>query len=156
MIEGLAQRFELWLALPKVSRALSFGLAAGTGTVLGLAAWLEPAAQGHGTHLQLGLGTCSFLQFTGQPCPMCGATTTFALMAHLRIAEAVVNQPFAVLLFVLTVGTFAVSVSEAIAPRARWSRILGPLERYEGVLASVFILLMGLGWLYKGLQMARL
>ena len=55
--------------------------------VLGVARWLAPAQAGHSTHTQLGLDPCTFLALTGWPCPMCGATTTFALMADGRIVQ---------------------------------------------------------------------
>jgi hypothetical protein len=145
-----------WLEKAWVVRALSAFFALGSGTVIALSAWLEPAAEGHGTHLQLGLGQCSFLQLTDVPCPMCGATTTFALMAHLRFGEAIVNQPFAVLLFVMTVGMFAVSTSEVVQPRGRWGKLLRPVEPYEGWLAMAFLGGMAAAWLYKIVQMGAL
>jgi len=153
-VDAVAERIEGFLARPLVSRLVSVVLAAGSGTVLAIAAWLEPAAEGHGTHLQLGLGQCSFLQLTGQPCPMCGATTTFTLMAHLRPLDALVNQPFAAFLFMLTTGVFALSLSEAVDPRGRWGRVVRRLEPWEGHLATAFLGAMGAGWLYKAWIMA--
>ena len=120
-----------------------------SGSVLGMAAWLQPALEGHGTHQQLGLRPCTFLSITGYPCPMCGATTTFALMADLRVGDALVNQPFAVILFGITVGVFSVSVADLVQPRGRWTRILSWIAPYEGHLAVAFLILMGLAWAYK-------
>ncbi len=59
----------------------------GLGVVLTLAAWIHPYdAHGRprqrGTHQQLGLNQCSFVQLTGKPCPSCGLTTSFALLMH--------------------------------------------------------------------------
>ena len=34
------------------------------------------------THRQLGLPPCTFYEVTGVPCPSCGMTTSFALLAH--------------------------------------------------------------------------
>jgi len=153
-VDALADQVEALLRRPLVARASSTFLATGTGGVIATAAWLQPASEGHGTHLQLGLGTCSFLQLTGQPCPMCGATTTFTLMAHLRPLEALVNQPFAASLFLLTVGVFAVSLAEVIDPRGRWGRIVAWLEPREGLLATLFLAAMIGGWAYKAWLMA--
>ena len=50
---------------------------------------------------------------------MCGATTTFALLADFRLLEGVVNQPFAALLFAMTVTTLVISVLEVVGPRDR-------------------------------------
>jgi hypothetical protein len=66
-----------WGALPAglQDRLVGVILAVPTSVVLGLAAWLEPAAGGVGTHKQLGLNGCAVLTATGWPCPMCGMTT---------------------------------------------------------------------------------
>ena len=126
----------------------------GTGSVLGLASWLQASPIGHGTHRQLGLGVCTFLALTGQPCPMCGMTTTFTLLAHGNVISAVITQPFGLVLFSMTVGAFCVSLAELVQPRGRWSRFLDWLEPRESRLASAFLIAMGLGWLYKMLIMA--
>lgn len=131
------------------ARLASLGLAVGIGLVFVLSSLLVPAEEGHGTHTQLGLGDCSFLSVTGQPCPMCGATTSFTLMANLRPVEAFVNQPFAVLLSLLSAFGFAVAVSEVIDPRGRWGTLSRWLEPRETWLALGFLTLMGLGWGYK-------
>ena len=139
---------------PLVARSISAAVATGIGSVFALAALLVPSPSGHGTHLQLGLGTCSFLALTGQPCPMCGATTTFTLLAHLRPVEALVNQPFAALLFILSAAVFAVAVAETFDPRARWSRLSRWLEPRETMLAGLFLAAMALGWAYKAARMS--
>lgn len=137
-----------------LERAVSGAVALGAGAVLALSVWLDPNPVGHGTHLQLGLGQCSFLTWTGHPCPMCGATTSFALMAALRPVEALWNQPFAAVLFLLTLAAFAVSTAEAAWPARRWSRLLTRLEPVEAWLAVAFLALMGAAWAWKDLQMA--
>lgn len=125
-----------------------------TGTVLGLAAWLEPSPAGHSTHLQLGLGTCSFLSLTGHPCPMCGATTTFALMARFRTLEALWNQPFASLLFLVTLGLFSIGLVELVRPRGRWGSLVERLRPWEGWVAGGGLALMGASWVWKVWLMA--
>lgn len=55
--------------------------------VFGIALWLNPyeadgSRRAHGTHMQMGLGECGFLKFTGVPCPSCGMTTSFALLVR--------------------------------------------------------------------------
>lgn len=131
------------------SRWISMAVAVGLGAVFVVAALLEPSPAGHGTHTQLGLSSCTFLELTGQPCPMCGATTSWSLLAHFAPIRALVNQPFATLLFGLAVGTFGIATAEAVDPRDRWTRVSAWLEPREGPLAAAFLTLMGLGWLYK-------
>ncbi len=130
-------------------RLLSGVSAVGAGTVLGVARWLTPDAAGFGTHRQLGLGACTFLVLTGLPCPMCGATTTFALMADLRPLDAVLNQPFAAALAVATGFVFAVSAAEVVLPRRRWTRIAIAIGDREIQVAAAFLVLMGLAWVWK-------
>jgi hypothetical protein len=84
---------------------------------------------------------------------MCGATTTFALLAHFRFLEGVVNQPFAALLYVMTVTAFVISVMEALRPRNRWAALYKRIEPWEGISAVAFLALMAIGWIYKILSM---
>ena len=135
-------------ALAWLPRALSGLVALGAGAVLTLAAVLVPSASGHGTHTQLGLGACTFLTWTGHPCPMCGATTTFALLAHFRFLEGLANQPFATLLFGITCGLCSIGVAEVLDPRHRWSRVADWFARYEAVAAIGFVAAMLVSWLY--------
>jgi Protein of unknown function (DUF2752) len=136
-------------------RLLSVGTALATLPVLALAALLVPSPQGFGTHTQLGLGTCSFLAATGHPCPMCGATTTFTLLAHLDLAAGVVNQPFAALLYASTLAFAALALTELVDPRGRWAAVGGWVEEREAMLASTFLFVMGAGWIYKTAEMIR-
>src|SRR5438046_1464548 len=41
-------------------------------SMLAVGVWLNPSAAGTGTHQQLGLPPCGWLQVMGIPCPMCG------------------------------------------------------------------------------------
>jgi hypothetical protein len=55
--------------------------------VLAAAIWIHPydaagQPQSHSTHTQLGMPPCSMMVMLGKPCPACGMTTSFALLAH--------------------------------------------------------------------------
>lgn len=149
MTEQAIARANQLLRAPAAARLMSLFVAGGIAIVFSLAALVEPSPTGHGTHLRLGLGQCTFLQATGWPCPMCGATTSFALMAHLRPVDAFVNQPFAAFLFLLSAIVFGISAAEVVDPRDRWRRIFRAIEPVESALAMIFLGLMGLGWAYK-------
>lgn len=138
-----------WPPATTISRLVSIPLALGAGTVLALALYLDPSPMGHSTHIQLGLNTCTFLALTGQPCPMCGMTTTFSLMAHLQPLQAFLTQPFGVVLFSMTAFVFGTSVAEVLLPRDRWRRVGRFLAPYEARLATLFLVGMALGWVYK-------
>lgn len=133
-----------------LSRLVSAMVVLVTGTVLAIAVWLEPAAQvGHSTHRQLGLSGCTVLSLTGWPCPMCGMTTTFALMAEGRVIEAAWNQPFGVLLFFGVLGSMAVGLTELVWPTDRWRRLWRVLLKIEGPVSALFLLGLLLGWVWK-------
>lgn len=61
--------------------------------VFGTACVLVPDSSGMGTHRQLGLPPCTFLNVTGLVCPQCGLTTSFALLVRGRIGEALWANP---------------------------------------------------------------
>ncbi|NIA21842.1 MAG: DUF2752 domain-containing protein [Anaerolineaceae bacterium] len=110
-------------------------------------AWhLEPAPEGLGTHQQLGLQPCGFYRMTGRPCPGCGLTTAFALMAHGRVVEGVVVQPFGAVLFVLTVAA-AVTVPVTLLLGRSWNLILLRINAPVWLYALVFLALAA--WIYK-------
>jgi hypothetical protein len=44
-----------------------------------IALQLDPSTDGAGTHQQLGLPVCSFIELWGVRCPSCGMTTAWAL-----------------------------------------------------------------------------
>ena len=120
-----------------------------TGTVLGLAFWLEPDGRGIGTHEQLGLSPCGFMEITEIPCPMCGMTTTFTLLAHVELWKGIQNQPFGFVLFILTVFIFVVSTLEVFFPRDRFNKLLQHIQPNEFRWIRVLILGLIISWIYK-------
>mgnify|MGYP002008941904 CR=1 FL=1 len=127
-----------------------------TAAVLVLARWLTPDPAGVGTHTQLGLEPCAVLTWADFPCPMCGMTTTFSLLAHFRPVDAVVNQPFGVVLFAMTVMTAAISLLEIAHPQNRWDRLLQRIDGHEVALSSCLIAGLMAGWAYKIIAMGYL
>ena len=115
--------------------------------VLIVAAWgLEPSAEGLGTHEQLGLQPCGFYRMTGRPCPGCGLTTAFALMAHGQVVKGVIVQPFGAALFVL-VAAVAVAVPVTVILGRSWNLILLRINAPVWLYALVFLALAA--WIYK-------
>ena len=89
-----------------LGRATALGLACVVLGVLITAARLSPSKAGTGTHQQLGLSSCAFMQQTGLPCPSCGFTTAFTHFAHGNLLASFYVQPMGALLAV----TFAAGV----------------------------------------------
>lgn len=131
------------------NRLVGLALAAPTGVVLAIARALTPDPAGVGTHRQLGLGGCALLTFTGVPCPMCGMTTTFSHLAHLQLGAAAINQPFGLVLFSLTLGTFAVGLGDLLSGRGWWRQALRVIGRWETPIALSLMVGLVLGWTYK-------
>jgi len=60
----------------------------GLAALLITARMLTPATAGFGTHQQLGLPPCTFMEFTNRPCPSCGMTTSWSLLVRFRVLSA--------------------------------------------------------------------
>lgn len=71
-------------------------------SLLVVSARLSPDPSGVGTHSQLGLAPCGFLERTGIACATCGMTTAFALAADGRLLASFVTQPAGALLALIT------------------------------------------------------
>lgn len=95
--------------------------------VLVTAAILTPSPLGHGTHMQLGLPPCGFLEITGYPCPGCGLTTAFANMAHFNVVGAAHANPFGIPLFLATIGMIPV----AFVGMLRGTHVMDTLELFQ-------------------------
>ncbi|MBM4391946.1 MAG: DUF2752 domain-containing protein [Deltaproteobacteria bacterium] len=152
--EGLEQatRYMEKVASQRTNRVVGAVLAVPSWTVLGLARWLDPNPQGYGTHLQLGMSECTMMHFTGYPCPMCGMTTTFALYADLRVVDALLNQPFGLVLFGITVAMAVIGALDVATGRGYWKPALAWVDRRETKAAAVLLLGMLGGWIYKVLK----
>lgn len=85
-------------------------------TLLALSFVLHPDPRGYGTHQHLLLPPCFFRLLTHLPCPFCGMTTGFALMARGQVAAAARSN-------FMAPGAFALTV--LIALLALWGLLTG-------------------------------
>lgn len=69
--------------------------------LIGVAAWLTPDPDGMGTHIQLGLRPCTYLEATGIPCATCGMSTAFSHAAHGQLIQSFVTQPAGMIMCLL-------------------------------------------------------
>ena len=133
-------------------RALALAVAGAGGALLGVAWWLEPSSKGYGTHLQLGLPSCTWPAVLGIACPSCGMTTSFSLAARGQFIDSFVNQPMGFLLAVATAAT-TVSAAYVACTGARLFDILARIFTPRMLWALGAIALAS--WMWKIWQMRR-
>jgi len=121
-------------------------LAATAWIALGVAWMLEPSPEGLGTHEQLGMAPCGFYRMFGIPCPTCGMTTAFACLAHGDVAGALVAQPFALVLFALTVTSAVTLTWSLIRGRSLLPKLYSPKVPW---VIHGFLLLWLASWAFK-------
>ena len=111
---------------------------------------MTPSPTGTGTHTVLGLPPCGMLVYTGRPCPTCGVTTSFALAAHGRFGEALVNQPFGLAVFALVCGGLLLAVV-TLATGCSWITLVTVTRVLAAVIALTVLAIIS--WGYKWAQM---
>lgn len=130
---------------PASSRLVAALLLAGSMALLGVAATLEPASAGYGTHESLGLPACGFKRFTALPCATCGMTTAFSHAANGNLIAAFSVQPAGTLLALLTAMTAVVAGAAMV-----FGFSLAPLAQSIANRRTVLTLGVALigGWVY--------
>lgn len=126
------------------ARVLAGAVAVGALLVLCLAAWVTPSPSGVGTHLQLGLTPCGFLDRTGLPCGTCGMTTSFAHFVRGDVLASVSAQPLGFGLALAASATVWVGGYAAATGRPAY-RVLRRLSPgwVAGVVLSSFVIAWG-------------
>jgi hypothetical protein len=114
--------------------------------VLVMAIRLAPSPSGMGTHTDLGLQECAFLDRTGLPCPSCGMTTSFAYFVRGNWLASGYVQPMGLAL-ALIVG-ISVWICGYIAISGRPAHRL--LRAVPGLLVVLPMLGLAItGWAWK-------
>ena len=131
---------------PANVRWMSAAVAAAALTLLVVAWVLNPDSDGIGTHQQLGLPECGWIQAANLPCPSCGMTTAFSHAAHGDLVGSFVAQPMGMILALAT----AIAVVAGIHTAATGS-MLGPfLGSFFGPrLLWIALALGALAWIWK-------
>jgi hypothetical protein len=114
--------------------------------VLLIARLLQPSPNGVGTHTQIGLPPCAFLHFTGIPCLSCGLTTSVSHSARLHFYEALITQPFGLIVFFGAVLSIPFSLY-LLRRRIPWSKLNG-LRGWNFAMYALIALFL-LSWFYK-------
>jgi len=124
------------------------GLALGLTAVFCIALWLDPYEEDGSprrlaTHRQLGLPPCTFYAITGQPCPACGMTTSFALLVRGDVLNSARANVVGSLLAALGLVMIPWCVTAVLTGRTLFVR---SLERALAVVVIGFLGLMLLRW----------
>ncbi len=115
-------------------------------TLLGVAAWLQPATKGFGTHTQLGLSPCTLTEIAGIRCPSCGMTTSWAYFVRGQVIQAARTNSGGTLLAALSAIVGPWLVISGVAGRWLWRR---PNEWVAvGVAVAVVVVTMA-DWGYR-------
>lgn len=110
-------RSGLWVRVAPHTRVTAVCVAGSCAAVLAVARMLTPDGRGFGTHEQLGLLPCATMKWFGIPCPFCGMTTSFSLLAHGQFEQAFWNQPAAAFLFAGAVSAIPVGLLVGLTGR---------------------------------------
>lgn len=130
-----------------VSPRLLYTLAAvACAAPLVVSAFLHPDPRGAQTHVQLGLPPCPLYQFTGIPCPFCGMTTAFSLIAQGDVLHALSVQPVGCLVYFLC----AVGSAWFLLCAAQGRPWTDPRQqKWWRTAEKVALVVIAMGWAYK-------
>lgn len=139
---------------PASRRVIAIVVFAALTMLLGVAAWLEPAAEGIGTHMQLHLPPCGWIAIADLPCPTCGMTTAFAHAANGDLLHSFLAQPLGCILAVSVAMIWLVSIQVMItgsrlggAVSRLWTRHVAWALAFAVVAAWGFKIAQHKGWL---------
>lgn len=132
--------------LAPMARVAMAVLAIGCLTLLVIASRLNASPNGHGTHMQMGLPACGWVQAWGKPCMTCGMTTAFANAANARPLASIKAQPMGAVLAVgaaimVWLGAYSAATGSMIVPTLIR---LGNWRLVWGLVAGLL-----LAWAYK-------
>ncbi len=121
-------------------------IALATGAMLAMGAYLKPSPDGLGTHTELGLNSCEWLEATHFPCPTCGMTTSTSWFVRGDWEASFYVQPMGFLIALLATITFWASLYIAITGRPSY-RLLRRMPAQKMLFA--FLLFGALAWGWK-------
>lgn len=144
-------------ALPRWMRGALVAVAGAWVALFVIAARLNPYDGAGGplrmeAHMQLGLPPCNFYVWTGKPCPSCGMTTSFALLAHGDLANSIRANAVGTLLAVCGVGLIPWCMASAargkyLLVRSAELWLLGAIIGFVVLALVRWAIVMGLDWM---------
>ncbi|MGE5528415.1 MAG: DUF2752 domain-containing protein [Patescibacteria group bacterium] len=101
--------------------------------------FLRPEPALVGTHTQLLLPPCLLYTLTSVPCPTCGMTTSFSLMAHGRLLPALLAHPLGAPFYLYLAGLTLVMLGATLAGRAVAVRVQANLPQMAAASALCWL-----------------
>ncbi len=133
-------------------RIISFGIVFGLFFVYMVSFMVSPSHEGIGTHVKFFLPPCTLYKLTGLPCPFCGATTSFSLLAKGEFLKGFKANLFAGLLFISGILVFVYSLVCLAAGKAfKLDSIISLIKKGKWFIISALCI----SWAYKVLDMMR-
>ncbi len=134
----------------RLTRAFLAIMAFGFLIVFGLAAWIHPYTEDgtpltQASHTQLGMPACNLMVMYGKPCPSCGMTTSFALLAHADVWHSMKANWVGTLLAMFWLGLIPWGLYGAVRGRLLWVR---NGEMFLTVAVGVILFLMIARWVW--------
>lgn len=108
--------------------------------------WMSPSSEGHGTHKQIGLPECGWVERFGQPCATCGMTTAVSHAANGSLKSSFVTQPAGMLFAIGTSTAFWFGLYAALSG-ARLDLLAGRVLTGRSLTVIGGIVLAA--WIYK-------
>ena len=139
-------RARRWQRLHSHERAILALVAAGLLLLFAVGRLLTPDPRGVGTHEQIGLPPCATNLLFHIPCPFCGMTTAFSLMAHGEWAAAIKTQPAGALLALVAAASFVATAAAAVSGRGLPPELVARVSRWAWKIVIVIVLV---AWVYK-------
>ncbi len=112
---------------------------------MAIAAMIPPSASGIGTHTELGLESCQFLQRTGVPCLSCGYTTSFSWFAQGHPVASAYVQPMGAMLALGACLTFWTALYVAATARPVY-RLIGSFAANRAMFGILGFAIVAWGW----------
>ena len=131
-------RLKFWVRCALVSMAAVFA------SIFVVAVWLNPynpdgTPRTMATHTQLGLPQCNMVQMIGKPCPSCGMTTSFTLLAHGDVPNSLRANWVGTLLAVFWFSLIPWGLWSAVRGRYLW---IGSGEAFAAYAVIIMLVLM--------------
>jgi len=133
-------------SLSAVSRWMLVGISMLILLLLISAGGLEPDSRGWGTHVQLGLASCMFQEWTGELCPTCGMTTAWAHAGHGQFVSAMRVHLIGTLLWLGVVGAIPWLLCTAV--KGHWV-VVEPHGKTILLISTALLIVLVGEWLWR-------